>query len=106
VCLEDVRRIFAAIDQAKSNVRAAATGYHGTLRIALSDAFVPSRLASLLARCRVEEPEVKIGAEWLNRSGYHADIPALRKLLPTLNSFDTWLREVGAAKFNELLSHQ
>ncbi len=60
VFLEDVRRIFAAIDQAKSNVTAAATGYHGTLRIALSDAFAPSRLASLLARCRVEEPEVKI----------------------------------------------
>jgi DNA-binding transcriptional LysR family regulator len=60
VFLEDVRRIFAAIDQAKSNVTAAATGYHGMLRIALSDAFAPSRLASLLARCRVEEPEVKI----------------------------------------------
>ena len=60
VFLEDVRRIFAAIDQAKSNVTAAATGYHGSLRIALSDAFAPSRLASLLARCRVEEPEVKI----------------------------------------------
>ncbi len=60
VFLEDVRRIFAAIDQAKSNVTAAATGYHGTLRIALSDGFAPSRLASLLARCRVEEPEVKI----------------------------------------------
>ena len=60
VFLEDVRRIFAAIDQAKSNVAAAATGYHGTLRIALSDAFAPSRLAVLLARCRVEEPDVKI----------------------------------------------
>jgi DNA-binding transcriptional LysR family regulator len=60
VFLEDVRRIFSAIDQAKSNVTAAATGYHGTLRIALSDAFAPSRLASLLARCRAEEPEVKI----------------------------------------------
>jgi DNA-binding transcriptional LysR family regulator len=60
VFLEDARRIFAAIDQAKSNVTAAATGYHGTLRIALSDAFAPSRLSSLLARCRVEEPEVRI----------------------------------------------
>jgi DNA-binding transcriptional LysR family regulator len=60
VFLEDVRRIFAAIDQAKLNVTAAATGYHGTLRIALSDGFAPPRLASLLARCLVEEPEVKI----------------------------------------------
>jgi DNA-binding transcriptional LysR family regulator len=60
VFLEDVRRIFAALDQAKSNVKAAATGYHGTLRIALSDAIPPSRLASLLARSRAEEPEVEI----------------------------------------------
>jgi DNA-binding transcriptional LysR family regulator len=60
VFLEDVRRIFAVVDQAKVNVKAAATGYHGTLRIALSDAFAPSRLAALLARCRAEEPEVKI----------------------------------------------
>lgn len=60
VFLEDVRRIFAAIDQAKSNVAAAVTGFHGTLRIALSDTFSPSRLASLLARCRVEEPDVRI----------------------------------------------
>jgi DNA-binding transcriptional LysR family regulator len=60
VFLEDVRRVFAAIDQAKANAKAAATGYHGTLRIALSDGFAPSRLASLLARCRAEEPEVKI----------------------------------------------
>lgn len=60
VFLEDVRRIFAAVDQARSNVTAAATGYHGILRIALSDAFGSSNLASLLARCRVEEPEVKI----------------------------------------------
>jgi hypothetical protein len=36
VLLEDVRRIFAAIDQAKANVAAAAGGYHGTLRIAIS----------------------------------------------------------------------
>lgn len=60
VFLEDVRRIFAAIDQAKANVKAAATGYRGTLRIALSDGIAPPRLAALLAQCRVEEPEVEI----------------------------------------------
>jgi DNA-binding transcriptional LysR family regulator len=60
VFLEDVRRIFATIEQATSNVTAAANGYHGTLRIALSDTFCPSRLASLLARSRAEEPEVRI----------------------------------------------
>lgn len=60
VFLRDVQRIFATIDQAKSNVTAAATGYHGTLRIALSDGIAPARLAALLARCRVEEPEVEV----------------------------------------------
>ena len=60
VFLDGVQRIFAAIDQAKSSVTAAANGYHGTLRIALSDALVPSRLAALLARSRVEEPDVQI----------------------------------------------
>jgi DNA-binding transcriptional LysR family regulator len=60
VFLEDVRRIFGTIEQAKSNVRAAATGYHGTLRIALSDDISPSRLAALLARSRAEDPDVEI----------------------------------------------
>jgi DNA-binding transcriptional LysR family regulator len=60
VFLEDVRRIFAAVNQAKSNVKSAATGYHGTLRIAISDAIAPVRLATLLARCRAEEPEVEV----------------------------------------------
>jgi DNA-binding transcriptional LysR family regulator len=46
VFLEDARRIFAAIDQAKADVRAAATGYHGTLRIALSDGLAPARLVT------------------------------------------------------------
>ncbi|WP_027484255.1 LysR substrate-binding domain-containing protein [Rhodanobacter sp. OR87] len=59
VFLEDVRRVFAALDQARVNVKAAANGYHGTLRIAVSDGIVPSRLAALLAQCRVEEPEVE-----------------------------------------------
>ncbi len=60
VFLEDARRIFSAVDQAKANVKAAATGYHGTLRIALSDGIAASRLAALLAQCRADEPEVEI----------------------------------------------
>jgi len=59
VFLEDVHRVFAALDQARVNVKAAANGYHGTLRIAVSDGIVPSRLAALLAQCRAEEPEVE-----------------------------------------------
>lgn len=57
---EDVRRVFLAVEQAKANVRAAASGYRGTLRIALSDGIVPQRLSALLARSRLEEPEVEI----------------------------------------------
>lgn len=60
VFLEDVRRIFTALDQARAGVKAAANGYRGTLRVALSDAIVPSRLAELLAQCRAEDPEVQI----------------------------------------------
>lgn len=59
VFLEDARRVFAALDQARVNVKAAANGYHGTLRIAVSDGIVPSRLAAILAQCRAEEPEVE-----------------------------------------------
>lgn len=60
VFFEDARRIFAAVDQAEANAKSAASGYHGTLRIALSDGLAPARLAALLARCRAEEPEVEI----------------------------------------------
>ncbi len=60
VFLEEAHRIFAAIDQAKSSVRAAAAGYHGRLRIALSDGIAQPRLSALLAQCREDEPEVEI----------------------------------------------
>jgi DNA-binding transcriptional LysR family regulator len=60
VLLERVRRIFASIDQAKADVMAAATGYRGSLRVALSGGVAPWRLAALLAICRAEEPEVEI----------------------------------------------
>lgn len=60
VFLEDVRRVFTTIDQAKASVKAAATGYRGILRIALSDSVAQPRLAALLAQCREEEPEVEI----------------------------------------------
>ncbi|WP_443083799.1 LysR substrate-binding domain-containing protein [Verticiella alkaliphila] len=58
--LEHVRRVFAALEQARDSVRAAANGFHGQLRVALSDGITPSRLSALLAVCRQEEPEVEI----------------------------------------------
>lgn len=58
--LEHVPRIFTALEQARDSVKAAANGFHGQLRIALSDGITPSRLPTLLALCRQEEPEVEL----------------------------------------------
>ncbi|HIE1390481.1 TPA: LysR family transcriptional regulator [Pseudomonas aeruginosa] len=58
--LEHVPRVFSTLQQARDSVKAAANGFHGQLRIALSDGITPSRLSSLLAMCRQEEPEVDI----------------------------------------------
>ena len=52
--------MFAALQQARDSVKAAANGFHGQLRIALSDGITPPRLPTLLAFCRQEEPEVDI----------------------------------------------
>ncbi|MFH2719504.1 LysR family transcriptional regulator [Enterobacter hormaechei] len=58
--LEHVRRIFVALQQARDSVKAAANGFHGQLRVALSGGITPSRLPALLALCRKDEPEVEI----------------------------------------------
>ncbi|MFP6394350.1 LysR family transcriptional regulator [Pseudomonas aeruginosa] len=58
--LDHVPRVFAALQQVRDSVKAAANGFHGQLRIALSDGITPSRLPALLALCRQEEPEVEI----------------------------------------------
>ncbi|MPZ42851.1 MAG: LysR family transcriptional regulator [Betaproteobacteria bacterium] len=60
VLLNDVRRLFTFLDQARDNVRAAASGHRGILRIAVSDGVVPQRFSSLLARCREQEPDIEI----------------------------------------------
>ena len=58
--LEHMPRIFAALEQARDSVKSAVNGFHGQLRIALSDGITPSRLPALLARSREEDPEVEI----------------------------------------------
>lgn len=58
--LDHVPRVFSALQQARDSVKAAANGFHGQLRIALSDGITPSRFPALLALCRQEEPEVDI----------------------------------------------
>lgn len=58
--LKHVPRVFAALEQARGSVQAAAAGFHDQLRVALSDDITPQRLTALLAQCREEEPEVDI----------------------------------------------
>lgn len=60
IFLEHVPRVFAAISQARDSVKAIAAGYHGQLRIALSDSISQGRLTALLALCREQEPDVDI----------------------------------------------
>jgi len=58
--LEHVQRVFTALQQARDAVHAAVQGFHGQLRVVLSDGITPARLPALLALCRKEEPEVEI----------------------------------------------
>lgn len=58
--LDHVPRVFAALEQARDSVKAAANGFDGQLRLALSDGVTSSRLPALLARSREEDPEVEI----------------------------------------------
>ncbi|AFT71061.1 putative plasmid replication regulatory trar transcription regulator protein [Alloalcanivorax dieselolei B5] len=58
--LERVPRVFTALQQAHDSVKAAANGFHGQLRVALSDGITPLRFSTFLALCRQEEPETEI----------------------------------------------
>ncbi len=57
---EHVPRVFAALQQARESVKAAASGFHGQLRVALSDGITPSRFSTFLALCRQDDPEIEI----------------------------------------------
>jgi uncharacterized protein YbjT (DUF2867 family) len=41
---------------------------------------------------RSRNPENARMLEWMNRGGYQADIPALRRLYPGLHTFEAWLK--------------
>lgn len=58
--LEHVPRVFTALQQARDSVKAAANGFHGQLRVALSDGIPPTCFSAILALCRQEEPEIEI----------------------------------------------
>ena len=60
VFLGEAHRVLSTLEQAIASTKAAATGYRGTLRIALSDGIAQPWLAALLAQCREEEPDVEI----------------------------------------------
>jgi DNA-binding transcriptional LysR family regulator len=87
VFLEDARRVMLACEQAQARSRAAAAGYYGTLRIGLAGDIGRTRLAALLALCRLEAPEVNIR---------FSDVP-LPQLLYGLGSglFDAGLASLG-----------
>lgn len=57
---ENVHHVFTAVEQACTSAIAAANGYHGVLRIAVSDRMAPTRLAALLTMYRERTPEVEI----------------------------------------------
>jgi DNA-binding transcriptional LysR family regulator len=58
--LPDARRILAQVDQAQRNVKAAASGRRGRLRIAICDGLAHPKIARLLAQSRAEDPEIEI----------------------------------------------
>lgn len=58
--LDHVPRVFVALQQARNSAQAAVNGFHGQLRVALSDSIASSRLSALLALCRQDEPEIDI----------------------------------------------
>lgn len=60
VLLGDARRIMNAVARARDNVRAAVEGRKAQLAVALADGVMQPRLATLLARCRAEEPDISI----------------------------------------------
>lgn len=60
VFLLDAQRVLLTLDQAQTNVRAAAAGYRNIFRVALSSHIGKSRLPALLALSRKEAPEVTV----------------------------------------------
>ncbi|TKR54280.1 LysR family transcriptional regulator [Allopusillimonas ginsengisoli] len=76
--LEHVPRVFTALQQARDSVVAATNGFHRQLRVALSDCVTPSRLPTLLALCRQDEPEVEVRLSEVQLSqqikGLHEDL--------------------------------
>jgi DNA-binding transcriptional LysR family regulator len=57
--LPDARRILAEVDQASRNIKAAASGRRGRLRVAIGDGLADPRIAGLFAQSRDEDSEIE-----------------------------------------------
>jgi hypothetical protein len=53
---------------------------------------------------RQQSIEIARALDFLNETGYSADMPMLRTLHPELMNFDTWLAKEGKAKIEALFS--
>lgn len=60
VFLKEAKRVLTTLEQAKISGKAAGAGFRGSLRIAVSDDTASPQFATLLARCREEEPDVRL----------------------------------------------
>jgi DNA-binding transcriptional LysR family regulator len=60
ILLQDARRILAAVEQARHNIRCAAAGRRGRLRIAVCDGVAQWRIAKFVAEARREDPALDI----------------------------------------------
>lgn len=87
--LDNVPRVFTALEQARDSVKAAANGFHSQLRVALSDGTPPSRFSTFLALCRQEEPEIEIRL---------SEVP----LTQQIKGLHDDLYDVGFARSNEV----
>lgn len=66
VFLQDVRRLFAILEQARENVQATTAGLRGSLRIAIFDGATDPRLSAFLAHSRIIRRRGFTYLAWLN----------------------------------------
>lgn len=69
------KRAMAVLEQAKESAKAAGLGFRGAIRLAVSDGVISPRFAELLAKCREEEPDVRL---WLSEVPLAQQVQGLR----------------------------
>lgn len=76
VFYEETRRLLFFLNNARARAQAAANGFRGHLRIALTDGLAQPHITELLATCRAEEPLTEIRILEM----------AVSEMVPALNS--------------------